>query len=196
MNLIRIWLPTEPQAHTFRYRDTWWSDDLSSLRVCPWCHKVWAKVTMQHPYHHPLGASCIDCPPWRPQDPYGPGQFTDIPGSLLDTNQFRVDRYYTLLEFLPEPLLERELTIHLQALDRNIIMLSPEDLSKLQLYRARITSGEQLPIEEQKAAIALLRSDRMAAAQRAKESKTRGPKAAKAPTQNPLMLLAKLGIKS
>lgn len=76
-------------------------------------------------------------------------------------------------------------------------MLSPEDLSKLQLFRARINSGESLPLEETREAIRLLRADRVAAAERAKVSKARGgsgAKSTKAPARPASELLGKLGI--
>ena len=72
-------------------------------------------------------------------------------------------------------------------------MLSPEELSNLQLLRARISSGEQIPIEEMREALRKMRSDRMAAAQRAKASKSRS--AAKAPARSAQDLLGGLGIK-
>jgi hypothetical protein len=78
-----------------------------------------------------------------------------------------------------------------------ISMLSPEDLSKLQLFRAKITSGESLPLEDTKEAIRLLRADRVAAAERAKASKAKGgsgTKSAKAPARPASELLGKLGI--
>lgn len=73
-------------------------------------------------------------------------------------------------------------------------MLTPEDLSKLQLYRARIAGGEQMPLEEAREAMRLLRSDRLNAAKRASVSKAGGAKVAKAPARPASELLGKLGI--
>jgi chorismate mutase len=72
-------------------------------------------------------------------------------------------------------------------------MLSPEELSNLQLLRARISSGEQIPIEEMREAIVKMRADRMAAARRAKESKSRS---VKTPARSAQELLGGLGIKT
>lgn len=201
MNLIRI--EVDNIDLRFRYRDEWWSDDCSQLRVCPWCERPWAKITMQHPYHLPFGASCEQCPPWRPADPYLAlhplaALSPDIPGSLFETSQFKIDRTDSLIDYLPLPLLMREARVHFAAIDKGRpFMLSPEDSNALQLYRERINAGEIMSPEDTKAAIALLRADRQSAAARANASRAKGgkAKAPKAPPASASDLLAKLGIK-
>lgn len=69
-------------------------------------------------------------------------------------------------------------------------MLTPEELSKLQLLRARLSAGEQIDIAEMKDAIAKLRANRLAAAERAKVSRRTAKPVARSATD----LLATLGI--
>lgn len=69
-------------------------------------------------------------------------------------------------------------------------MLTPEEFSKLQLYKGRILDGEQLPIEEQREALMLLRENRQSVNNRPAKSKGK-----KAPPRDASALLAGLGIK-
>jgi hypothetical protein len=73
-------------------------------------------------------------------------------------------------------------------------MLSPEDLSTMQLLRSRILMNEQIPPEELGAALRLMRADRLSAATRAKTTKSRSAGKAKAPAQAAGALLGQLGI--
>lgn len=74
-------------------------------------------------------------------------------------------------------------------------MLTPEEDSKLQLYRARINAGEQMPIEDVREGLRLLRSDRLNAAKRTAVTKSKGgSKAPKAPPRPVADLLGGLGI--
>lgn len=156
----------------------------SSILVCCECVRIWGVIerTPADPrsnFMYPQGTPCENCS-------WPPGWRLGVPGSLLHDDE-------TYLEFLPPALLWRELSLHLSYWTD--AMLTPEDLSKLQLYRARIQGGEMMPIEEQREAIRLLRSDRMSAAARAKESKAKGTKASsKAPPRAASDLLGKLGI--
>jgi hypothetical protein len=74
-------------------------------------------------------------------------------------------------------------------------MLSPEDLSKMQLVRARILGQEQIPPEELRDMIRLLRANRESAAARGKATKAKSAARAKGPAQDAGMLLGGLGIK-
>jgi hypothetical protein len=160
--------------------------------VCPQCVRVWATVwvsgSLRDNSAFPKPISCRVCDKALPHAP--------VPGSLLQSYPFGgFDE--GLLAAFPEELIEREFFLHFSAIDRMTLMLTPEDLSKLQLFRARISAGEQLPLEETREAIRLLRADRVAAAERAKTSKARGSsgsKAAKAPPRSANDLLGKLGI--
>lgn len=73
-------------------------------------------------------------------------------------------------------------------------MLSPEDDSKLQLYRARINAGEMMPIEDVREGLRLLRNDRVNAAKRATVTRAKGAAKAKQPARAAGELLGKLGI--
>lgn len=153
----------------------------SNVLVCPYCTDIWAKIQFDQDlmfWARPV--PCADCP-WPPEWRLGE------PGSLLHDDVVMED-------FLPKPLLARELRLHFRSIDRIIDMLTPEDMSKLQLYRARISGGEQMPIEEMREAMRLLRSDRLNAAKRATATRTGGTKVAKAPPRPASELLGKLGI--
>lgn len=154
----------------------------SNLLVCPFCTSTWAKIQFdQDLMFWAHSVPCENCP-WP--DHWRMGE----PGSLLHDDEL-------LEDFLPPLLLHRELYLHLRSFDRIISMLTPEDLSRLQLYRARITAGEQMPIEEMREAMRLLRSDRLNAAKRTAATKSKGstkaPKAAPRPVAD---LLGGLGI--
>lgn len=155
---------------------------ISTVLVCPFCLHLWAKLQYdQDLMFWPNAMPCKTCPwptAWRDGEP----------GSLLYHDE-------VLLDFLPQPLLARELSIYFLSISSRITsMLTPEDLSKLQLYRARIAGGEQMPLEEAREAMRLLRSDRLNAAKRASVSKAGGAKVAKAPARPASELLGKLGI--
>jgi hypothetical protein len=72
-------------------------------------------------------------------------------------------------------------------------MLSPQDLSRLQLFRDRIVGGEQIAPEELREAIKLLRADRMKASERAAATRAKGGKQKIAPREVG-ELLGKLGL--
>lgn len=74
-------------------------------------------------------------------------------------------------------------------------MLSPEDLSTMQLLRSRILGQEQIPPDELQNAIRLLRADRLNAANRTKTTKAKSAGKAKAPPRSAGELLGGLGIK-
>jgi hypothetical protein len=160
----------------------------SYVCICPSCLSSWAIVQVdKSEIFWSTTVPCANCP-WH--YPAKPG----IPGSLLEQGIHHwID--LDLLNYLPDALVRREFSVYLRELDRNTPMLTPEDLSKLQLYRSRINAGEQIPVEEMKEAMRLLRSDRMQAAQRAQASRAKSSGAkAKAPARSPSELLGKLGI--
>lgn len=156
----------------------------SHILICCQCIRIWGTIQRipsdprSEGFMWPEALPCENCP-WPERWRFG------VPGSILFDDE-------TYLEVLPPALLKRELSLHLSYSDTS--MLTPEDLSKLQLYRARITGGEQMPMEEQREAIRLLRNDRVNASKRAQASKASGTKAAKAPVRSAAELLGKLGI--
>jgi hypothetical protein len=153
--------------------------------VCPVCCDTWAEIQVEDDkLFYAATASCRSCK-WHG------AWFQQFPGSLLDVaGSQRID--LDLLDWLPESLARRELEIHLGEYSRVSPMLTPEELSQIDLFRHRILAGEQMPIEEVKAGIKMLRADRVAAAARAQASKARS--ASKVPARSAGELLGKLGI--
>lgn len=90
----------------------------SYLRVCPWCHKTWARITSEASRWHMVeGQSCVACGHEHRSilfDRY-------IPGSLLDeppTNCQTID--WDIIMWLPEALRIREFEIHVAYLENQV----------------------------------------------------------------------------
>ena len=87
----------------------------SRIFVCPFCRKTWAEIRLEN--QDEFEAVCCSCE--RCAKPTRKIGFSDrslhpVPGSLLDSDVlFDID--WGLLYTIPEPLLRRELLLHLKA---------------------------------------------------------------------------------
>lgn len=162
-------------------------------KVCPLCLQPWAvldrPIAASGPDSRCYSIHPVPCRNCMPETPWY--WVNNIAGSLL-YNGSSQQTDWDLLEDLPPELLIREFKIHVK--DRMNDMLTPEEHSKLELYRSRINAGEMLPLEETREAIRLLRSDRQNAAARASASKAKSGGKAKAPARDANVLLGQLGI--
>jgi hypothetical protein len=85
----------------------------SFAKVCPKCLRVWAIAQQPETGFSIEGAWCRNC--GNLIDHRILPHYARVPGSLLDSCATqRVE--WALLEFLPEPLLQREFMIHLKVL--------------------------------------------------------------------------------
>lgn len=159
-------------------------------KVCPLCLHPWAVLERPGPAARCYTIHSVPCRQCMPQTPWY--WVNNIAGSVI-YNDSSQQTDWDLLEDLPPELLVREFKLHCQ--DRITDMLTPEEHSKLELYRAKINAGEMLPLEETREAIRLLRSDRQNAAARASASKAKsGGSRTKAPARDANVLLGQLGI--
>lgn len=83
----------------------------SWAKVCPKCLKLWAVGMQPGSGYSVQGQWCIRC--WEAHRPRYLPHYAKVPGSLLDDcSSQRVE--WALLEFLPEPLIQREFSLHLK----------------------------------------------------------------------------------
>lgn len=111
---MKILLPLENLQYEFPVPDHYPANGFavnSFAKVCPKCLRVWAIAQQPGSGFSIEAAWCRTC--GNLIDHRILPHYAKVPGSLLDTcaNQ-RVE--WALLEFLPEPLIQRELMIHLK----------------------------------------------------------------------------------
>lgn len=130
-------------SYTFS-REHSFADDtksaVSQLLVCPACHRCWAKLLLaDEPLAWPRAAFCAMC---GQSDMLRP-----VPGSLLlEEGLGAIDE--SLLDALPQPLLEREFKLHEKAIDNGSISRADASLTALldalrQQYPPARASGDR-----------------------------------------------------
>jgi hypothetical protein len=93
----------------------------SRVFLCPFCRRSWAEIKLDgkkvgEEEYQVIACSCERCGKPTKRIGFSDRSLHPIPGSLLDSDVvFDID--WGLLETLPEPLLRRELLLHIKAFE-------------------------------------------------------------------------------